>query len=336
MSCILILKRTCCSFFVLSILVSISITFPAYGEVTAKDDVGGSNALDASKVTIGSVKAAVFDLSSGEILFSKHADWVTPIASITKVMTALVLLDSEQPLNAWLEIPEPDLETRKNAYSRMRIGSKLKRSELLKLALMSSENLAAYTLAYHHPGGVVAFVADMNNKAKRLNMFDSTFVDPSGLSKLNVATASDLVKLLSAAEKYEKIKQYSTESRYTARFKHPRYSLNYGNTNRLVRRDSWDITLSKTGYITESGRCLVLMSKLDGKEVGMVFLDAFGKITPLGDAARVKRWITTGQGGYIAGAALRYAQDKAKDYQQLGRTQKALQEASMAEKVSIK
>jgi D-alanyl-D-alanine endopeptidase (penicillin-binding protein 7) len=312
MSCILLIKRI---FWVLPLVVSLSITFPVYGKAPSNNEESNSKAFDASKVTLGSVKAAVFDLKSGEMLFSKHPDWVTPIASITKVMTALVLLDSKQPLNAWLEIPKPDLETRKNAYSRMRIGSKLKRSDLLKVALMSSENLAAYTLAYHHPGGVVAFVADMNNKAKQLSMVDSTFVDPSGLSKLNVATASDLVKLLAAAAKHEEVQQYSTESRYTARFKSPRYSLAYGNTNRLVRRNNWDITLSKTGYITEAGRCLVLTSKLNGKDIGMVFLDSFGKLTPLGDAARVKRWITTGKAGHISGAALRYAQDKAKEYQ---------------------
>jgi D-alanyl-D-alanine endopeptidase (penicillin-binding protein 7) len=314
MSYILLMKRLCFLFLMFPLLVSLSITFPAYAKNPSKDEVSNTKKFDASKVVLGSVKAAVFDLESGEMLFSKHADWVTPIASITKVMTALVILESKQPLNAWLEIPKPDLETLKNAYSRMRVGSQLKRNDLLKLALMSSENLAAYTLAYHYPGGVEAFVADMNNKAKQLNMLDSSFVDPSGLSKLNIGTASDLVKLLAAASKHEKIQQYSTTSRYTARFQSPRYSLAYGNTNRLVRRNNWDITLSKTGYITEAGRCLVLMSKLDGKEIGMVFLDAFGKLTPIGDAGRVKRWITTGNAGHISGAALRYAQDKAKEY----------------------
>ncbi len=279
--------------------------------VLAKTTQAKSN---SSEVMLGSVKAAVFDVNSGEMLYSKHADWVTPIASITKVMTALVVLESNLALDEWLEIPKPDLETRKNAYSRMRIGSELKRQDLLKLALMSSENLAAYTLAYHHPGGVEAFVAAMNQQAKQLGMLNTTFVDPSGLSKHNLATAADLTKLLAAAARHERIQQYSTDSYYTARFRNPGYSLSYGNTNRLVSRDSWDITLSKTGYITEAGRCLVLMSKLDGKYVGMVFLDAFGKLTPQGDAARIKRWITTGKGGYIAGAALRYAQDKAKDY----------------------
>ena len=300
------IKRIFFVILVLPVFVSFSIIIPVFAQASLNNDV--------SKITLGSVKAAVFDLESGEILYSKHANWVTPIASITKVMTALVLLESKQPLNAWLEIPQPDLETRKNAYSRMRIGSKLKRSDLLKLALMSSENLAAYTLAYHHAGGVDAFVADMNKKAKQLKMSDTTFVDPSGLSRLNLATASDLVRLLAEAQKYEKIQKYSTESRYTARFKSPRYSLAYGNTNRLVRRNNWDITLSKTGYITEAGRCLVLMSKLKGKYIGMVFLDAFGKLTPLGDAARVKRWLTTGKSGHIAGAALRYSQDKSKEY----------------------
>ncbi len=310
----LLLKCIGLVFLMFPILVSFSIVFPVEGKESQKMMFNNILELDESKISLGAVKAAVFDLDSGEMLYSKHADWVTPIASITKVMTALVVLESGQNFNEWLEIPKPDLETRKNAYSRIRVGSELKRRDLLKLALMSSENLAAYTLAYHHPGGVEAFVSDMNNKAKQLGMVDSTFVDPSGLSKLNLATASDLVKLLAAAAKHEQIQQYSTTSKFTASFRNPRYSLAYGNTNRLVRRNSWDISLSKTGYITEAGRCLVLLSKMEGKEIGMVFLDAFGKLTPLGDAVRVKRWITTGSAGYISGAAMRYAEDKAKEY----------------------
>lgn len=306
--------RTFFVILMLPLLVSFSLASPVYGKAASNVTEGAAVPLDTSKVTLGAVKAAVYDLDSGEMLYSKHADWVTPIASLTKVMTALVVLESDQSLDAWLEIPSPDLETRKNAYSRMRIGSQLQRRDLLKLALMSSENLAAYTLAYHHPGGVDAFVSDMNNKGKQIGMLDSTFVDPSGLSKNNLATAADMIKLLAAAAKYEEIQQYSTTSRYTARFRSPRYSLGYGNTNRLVRRNNWDISLSKTGYITEAGRCLLIMSKLDGKQVGMVFLDAFGKLTPLGDAARIKHWITTGNAGHIAGAALRYALDKAEQY----------------------
>lgn len=267
-----------------------------------------------SNIQLGAVKAAIVELDNGETLYSKHSDWVTPIASITKLMTALVVMESKQDLNEWIEIPKPDRETRKNAYSRIRVGSQLKRGDTLRLALMSSENLAAYTLAAHYPGGVNAFVAKMNSTAKKLGMTDTHFVDSSGLSVSNVSTAADLVKLIEAVARYDKIREFSTTTRYTARFRKPRYSLGYGNTNRLVHRESWSIELSKTGYITEAGRCLVLLSKLDGRNVAMVFLDSFGKHTPLGDAGRVKRWLATGDSGSIAGAALRYEQNKAKEY----------------------
>ncbi|MDX1692474.1 MAG: D-alanyl-D-alanine endopeptidase [Ketobacteraceae bacterium] len=270
--------------------------------------------LDRSRIQLGAVKAAVVELETGNILFSKHSDWVTPIASITKLMTAMVVLDSDQSLDEWVEIPEPDRETRKNAYSRIRIGSELKRGDLLRLALMSSENLAAYTLAHSYTGGKEAFVRAMNEKAASLGMDSTTFADSSGLSTKNTSTAADLVKMVLAAAQYEKIREYSTTPRFTARFRKPRYSLGYGNTNRLVHRKSWDIGLSKTGYLTEAGRCLVLLSEFEGSEVAMVLLDAFGKLTPLGDAGRVKRWITTGDSGRIAGAAHRYEQEKSREY----------------------
>ena len=223
-------------------------------------------------------------------------------------------MQSGQDLDEWIEIPKPDRETRKNAYSRIRIGSQLQRGNVLRLALMSSENLAAYTLAARYPGGVDAFVGQMNKTAASLGMSNTHFVDASGLSSGNVSTAEDLVKLIAAVSHYDKIREYSTTPRYTAHFRKPRYALGYGNTNRLVHRNSWDIELSKTGYITEAGRCLVLLSKLEGRDVAMVFLDAFGKQTPLGDAGRVKRWISTGDSGRIAGAALRYEQSKSKEY----------------------
>ena len=254
------------------------------------------------------------ELNQGKTLYSKHADWVTPIASITKLMTALVVVESGQNLDEWIRIPKPDLETRKNAYSRMRIGSELRRRDLLRLALMSSENLAAYTLAHSHPGGVVAFVRKMNATAGSLGMEHTHFVDASGLSMANVSTAEDLVKLITKVTKHNIIGEYSTTPRYTAQFRKPRYSLGYGNTNRLVHRRSWDIGLSKTGYITEAGRCLVLLSNLQGREVAMVLLDAFGKQTPIGDVGRVKRWLHSGSSGAIAGAALRYEKAKSKHY----------------------
>ena len=267
-----------------------------------------------SDIQLGAVKATVVELNNGNTLYSKHSDWQTPIASLTKLMTALVVVESGQNMDEWVEIPKPDRETSKNAYSRMRVGSTLKRKDLLRLALMSSENLAAYTLAHSYPGGVDAFVAAMNHKAKSLGMRDSQFVDPSGLSSRNLSTAADLVQLVEAVAKHDLIREYSTTPRYTAHFRKPRYSLGYGNTNRLVHRTSWDIELSKTGYITEAGRCLIMVSKVDGKDVAIVLLDAFGKLTPQGDAGRVKRWLTTGDGGKVAGAALRYEQAKSKEY----------------------
>ena len=300
----------------MTIALSLSVTLPA--QATSSDDSNNKQlllaSLDTDRIQLGSVKAAIADMNSGDILYSKHADWVTPIASITKVMTAMVVLDSDQPLNEWVTIPEPDRETRKNAYSRIRIGSELKRTDLLRLALMSSENLAAYTLADSYTGGKEAFVAAMNRKATELGMKNTHFVDASGLSTSNVSTAGDLVKMVRAAANYETIREYSTTPNFTARFRKPRYSLAYGNTNRLVHRKSWDIELSKTGYLTEAGRCLVLLSEFEGNEVAIVLLDAFGKMTPLGDAGRVKRWITEGNSGSVAGAALRYEQSKAKEY----------------------
>ncbi|MGB1060694.1 MAG: D-alanyl-D-alanine endopeptidase [Ketobacter sp.] len=282
--------------------------------VAAISSTQASETDPAAPIKLGAVKAAIVELESGKTLYSKHSDWVTPIASITKLMTALVVMQSGQDLDEWIEIPKPDRETRKNAYSRIRIGSQLQRGNVLRLALMSSENLAAYTLAARYPGGVDAFVGQMNKTAASLGMSNTHFVDASGLSSGNVSTAEDLVKLIAAVSHYDKIREYSTTPRYTAHFRKPRYALGYGNTNRLVHRNSWDIELSKTGYITEAGRCLVLLSKLEGREVAMVFLDAFGKQTPLGDAGRVKRWISTGDSGRIAGAALRYEQSKSKEY----------------------
>ena len=296
-----------------SLLLIVAISARATsGDTAAKPQLIAS--LDTGRIQLGSVKAAIADVNSGDILYAKHSDWVTPIASITKLMTAMVVLDSDQSLNEWVTIPEPDRDTRKNAYSRIRIGSQLKRADLLRLALMSSENLAAYTLADSYTGGKEAFVADMNRKAAALGMKNSHFVDASGLSTGNVSTAGDLVKMVRAAAQYEKIRKYSTTPNFTARFKKPRYSLAYGNTNRLVHRKSWDIELSKTGYLTEAGRCLVLLSEFEGNEIAIVLLDAFGKMTPLGDAGRVKRWITEGNSGSVAGAALRYEQSKAKEY----------------------
>ncbi|WP_020407910.1 D-alanyl-D-alanine endopeptidase [Hahella ganghwensis] len=271
---------------------------------------------DTANIQLASVKAAVFDLSSGRTLYQKNDDWIVPIASITKVMTAMVVLDSGESLKELITITKPDRDTVKNAYSRIRIGSRISRGDLLLLALMSSENLAANVLAQSHPGGLDAFVTDMNAKAKELGMSDSRFTDPSGLAVTNVSTAADLVKMVKAAMTYDKIREFTTTTRHDARFRGPRYTLAYGNTNLLVRRDSWDVKFSKTGYINEAGRCLVMVSNIAGRDVAMVFLDSFGKRSPIGDAGRVKRWITTGHSGSVAKAARQYERDRIAEYEQ--------------------
>lgn len=257
---------------------------------------------------LASVHAAIGNLKEGELLHLKNADKAVPIASVTKLMTAMVVLDGRQPLGEWVPILGWEKKTGKNGYSRLRVDSKSRRDQLLKLALMSSENLASHTLARHYPGGVDAFVAAMNAKAGALGMSRSLFDDPTGLSTGNVASAGDLWKLLDAAYDYDLIRAYSTTYQHQASFQAPRYSLGYGNTNPLTASSRWDVQLSKTGYLKESGRCLVMVADIEGEPIGMVFLNSFGTRTPLGDAGRVRRWLTTGESGTVAGPARDYEQ----------------------------
>ncbi len=260
----------------------------------------------AESLKLASVHAQVVRLDSGEALHSKNADVPAPIASITKLMTALVVLDSAADLDEWLVILERDRPAAVNAWSRLRVGSEARRRDLLRIALMSSENLASHVLARHHPGGFDAFVAAMNAKASSLGMTQSRFVDAAGLSADNRATAADLAKLLTAAWEYELVRDYSTTVQHTVNFRSPRYSLGYGNTNRLTRNGRWDVGLSKTGYLDASGRCLVMVTEIDSRPVAVVLLNSFGTHTPLGDAGRVRRWIETGSGGSVAGPALEH------------------------------
>jgi len=258
------------------------------------------------RLELASVYAVVMDVDSGEVLYRKHADVAAPIASVTKLMTAMVVLDGGQPLDEWLTIVDWPGELEKNAYSRLRIGSQAQRRELLRIALMSSENLATNVLAHHHPGGNAGFIAAMNAKAAALGMTRSRFVDPAGLSPDNRASAGDLAKLVRAAYGYPEIRELSTRYQHTARFRNPRYSLGYGNTNPLVASSRWSVDLTKTGYLREAGRCLAMVTEVDGRPLAMVLLNSFGTRTPLGDAGRVRRWVTTGDGGRIAGAARDY------------------------------
>ncbi|MDR2195968.1 MAG: D-alanyl-D-alanine endopeptidase [Gallionellaceae bacterium] len=234
--------------------------------------------------------ALIYDESSGQPLYEKSADAVAPIASITKLMTAMVVLDAELPMSERITITRDDVDTLKGTHSRMRTGMTLTRGELLRLALMASENRAASALARTYPGGTAVAVARMNVKARELGMMDTRFLDATGLNSGNVSTARDLVKMVQAAQGYASIREATT---LASRMVQPAgyRSLRYNNTNPLVKNDSWDIRLSKTGYISEAGRCLVMKANINQRPVIIVLLDSWGKNTRIGDANRIRKWI---------------------------------------------
>jgi len=263
---------------------------------------------------LASVSAAAMDAESGEMLLEKHANLQMPIASITKVMTAMVTLDANLDLNEKIRFSEQDRVAIDHYFSRIRTGSELPRGEVIRIALMSSENLAAASLARTYPGGSKAFIKAMNAKAAALGMSNTRFVDSSGLSEQNVSTASDLVKLVAAAAKYPTLREYSTTTVHTANFSRPRYKLAYVNTNPLVRYERWPADVSKTGYLDKAGRCLVMKTEVDGRPVVLVMLDSFGKRSPIGDAGRIKRWLETGNGGSVASSAWNYQRNKLAGY----------------------
>lgn len=265
-------------------------------------------------INLASVSAIAVDSKTGTVLFAKNSDIVMPIASITKLMTAIVILDSKLSLKEKIRFAKEDKESINNYFSRVRVESELSRGDTLRIALMSSENLAASSLARTYPGGSIAFVKAMNAKAKALGMTHTHFVNSTGLSEKNVSTASDLAKMVAAAAKYPLIKKYSTTQTYTARFKRPRYVLGYTNTNVLVRAGHKDVKLSKTGYLDKAGRCLTMVRRIGNKDVVLVMLDSFGKRSPIGDANRIKKWLQTGKQGKVAKSALNYEQMKLAQY----------------------
>lgn len=267
---------------------------------------------------LASVHAAVGPVEGDGTWLAKRSDMTVPIASLTKLMTALVVMDAGQALDEWLTIAERTQETEKNAYSRIRIGSELTRGNLLRLALMSSENLAAHVVASHYPGGREAFIAAMNDKARELGMTATHFVDPSGLSPDNRSSAADVLTLVRAAYRHDALRRLSTTPYYTARFRSPPYTLGYGNTNALVSNPQWPVVLSKTGYLDEAGRCLAMITEIEGRAVAMVFLNSRGTRSPLGDAGRTRRWLTTGEGGSVAPAARSYEREQAARLEQGG------------------
>lgn len=244
---------------------------------------------DPAHLAIQSSAALVLDQTTGKALVEKQPDAVLPIASISKLMTAMVVLDAGLDLNEVISIDHDDIDDLKGTRSRLPVGTTMTRETAMLLALMSSENRAANALGRHYPGGLPAFVAAMNHKARALGMFDSRFQEPTGLSSNNVSTAHDLARMVTAAARYPEIRMFSTTAEakveLNGRIQH------FGNTNALVRNDNWQIGVSKTGYISEAGRCLVMQAWVADKPVVIVLLDSQGKMTRVGDANRIKRWM---------------------------------------------
>ena len=237
-----------------------------------------------------SASAIVLD-SRGNLIYGKDIDTVRPIASITKLMTAMIILDAGLDLEEAIVIANQDRDFIRMTGSRLSVGATLQRRELLLLALMSSENRAAAALGRTYPGGLERFVAAMNNKAANLGMYSSQFADPAGLNADNVSTASDLARMLAAAEGYPMITDATTTLHRDVQPYASRGPLTFNNTNRLLKNANWKIELSKTGYINEAGRCLVMSTNIDGEAVSIVLLNSFGKLTPYGDSNRLRKWM---------------------------------------------
>ncbi|MCL4184260.1 MAG: D-alanyl-D-alanine endopeptidase [Burkholderiaceae bacterium] len=275
----------------------------------AKPSLGhaiGLHAVD-DPLSLQSAVALVLDQATGEVLFEKNAQAVLPIASISKLMTAMVVLDAQLPMSEMLDISQADVDTERNTRSRLSLGTRLSRGELMQLALMSSENRAAHALGRHYPGGMERFVEQMNRKAREIGMSSSHFVEPTGLSSYNVSNARDLARLVRAASDYPLIREYSTASGLTVDtgFR----TVSFRNTNRLVGDPEWDIGLQKTGYLSDAGNCVVMQTRIDGRAVVLVLLDAQARWARVGDAQRIRTWlermpgVDTGTGGVSAPGA---------------------------------
>ncbi len=278
------MKRRLLSVF-LGILAVLAV-FPAAAQ--------GPIVLDPAKLRLASANALVVDATENRAVYTKAANEVTPIASLTKLMTAMVALDAAQPLDEPLSIEMDDLDLVKGTHSRLRMGAELPRREMLRLALMSSENRAASSLARAFPGGTPAFVAAMNAKAEALGMSHTHYSDATGLSPENVSTANDLAVLVGEAAQYPLIREFSTTGSHYVDVQPTGQRLGFNNTNVLVKSAHWDIQLSKTGYIREAGKCLVMLTTISSRPFVIVLLDSAGRFTRLGDAHRIRHWLETG------------------------------------------
>ncbi len=241
--------------------------------------------------------AYVIDQDTHEVLLSKNDQAILPIASITKLMTGLIISEAKLPMDESITITQDDVDTEKGSSSRLRVGSTLTRGELLHLALMASENRAAHALGRTYPGGLSSFVGLMNAKAAQFGMRDTRYIEPTGLSSQNQSSAKDLATLVGNAYHDATLRELSTSPSYKVEVGNR--TLQYNTTNRLVKNPNWDIGIQKTGYITEAGQCLVMQAKVAGRKLIMVFLDSAGKLSRIADAERVRKWVEANHGGNI-------------------------------------
>lgn len=262
--------------------VRVEAARPSFGTLAGLHDTD-------APVDLKSAVALVLDQDTNEVLLSKNAEAVLPIASITKLMTALVVVEAKQPLDEVLTITSDDIDTEKHSRSRLAPGTQLTRGEMLHLALMASENRAANALGRHYPGGLSAFVSAMNAKARALGMGDTKYVEPTGLSSSNQSSARDLALLVKNAHQHELIRELSTSREHLVEV--GRRQVQFRTTNALVRNPLWEIGLQKTGYISEAGRCMVVQAQLAGRKLIVVLLDSAGKYSRVGDAERIRRWL---------------------------------------------
>lgn len=269
-----------------SVKLRASRTMPPRNAFMAEDSFESSGVLQ-----LASNKALIVNQNTGEVVYAKNTNLSAPIASITKLMTAMVMLDAKQPLDEIIAISSEDVDYLKGTSSRLAVGSRLSRGEFLQLALMASENRAASALAHNYPGGKYEFVKAMNAKALQLSLFNTRFVDPTGLDSANVSTAEDLAKMVQAAYQYPEIRSATTTPSHEVYVEGRNYPVNFNNTNGLVRAGEWEIGLSKTGFINEAGRCLVMQAQIAGEPMIVVLLDSYGKMTRIGDAKRIRKWM---------------------------------------------
>ena len=281
--------------YIKSILLVIFLFSPFSHLTLAKDSLSSKQpslyVKNSKSLKVRSLKAIVVNQNTGEIIYEKNADVRASIASLTKLMTAMVVLDSGLDLNKEIKLTKADIDRVKRTTSRLPIGTKLTKYELLKVALISSDNRAAFALSRSYPSGRKGFINAMNVKAIQLGMQNSQFRDPTGLDKRNISTAKDLLKLVRAAYQYPVIRDLTTTPSESIKIGRKRNSIGFNNTNPLVRKGLWDIGLSKTGFIRESGRCLVLQTTINGEPIIIVLLNSYGKLTRFADVKRIRNWM---------------------------------------------